>query len=131
MKNQIINGGTNQLIVTPVKYYEIVGDPQFLSISLILHFAILLFMPITGWWYITIRPASSYGKKRSMLKFIFFFLLGAVASVVVFFTPWWLPLALIILLILFRLVKAEFRWKEHTRSDEPLHHRRSIQKLES
>jgi NhaP-type Na+/H+ or K+/H+ antiporter len=64
-----------------------------------------------------------------MLKCLLFFLLGILASLVVFFTPWWLSITLIVLLILFRLVKAEARLREEMPPHPRLHHR-SIQKFE-
>lgn len=65
-----------------------------------------------------------------MLKFVFFFLLGVAAALAVFFTPWYLSVSLIVLLILFRLVKAEAEWREQIAPRQHLHHRGSIQKFE-
>lgn len=129
MKNQIINGSIKEIIVAPSKFcvnarfcfFKQFPYPPF-------RHSFIYYNPHHS--PITIRLACSYGRKRTMIKCLFFFLMGVLASLVVFFTPWWLSVTLIVLLILFRLVKADHRLREQMDPRQSLHRGRSIQKFE-
>jgi hypothetical protein len=130
MKNQTINGCTKEIIVASSKFCLNAGNAAFKQFPYPpFRHSFIYDNPHRS--RITIRPACSYGRKRTMLKCLFFFLLGALASLVVFFIPWWLSVTLIVLLILFRLVKADHRLREQMDPRQNLHARRSIQKFET